>query len=31
MTAGALAKHILWGATTSLRENIKLFKKRFNL
>jgi hypothetical protein len=31
MTAGALAKHILWGATTSLRENIKLFKTRFNL
>jgi hypothetical protein len=31
MTAGSLAKNILWGATTSLRENIKIFKKRFNL
>ena len=31
MTAGSLAKNLLWGATTSLRENIKIFKKRFNL
>jgi len=31
MTAGSLAKNLLWGPTTSLRENIKLFKKRFNL
>lgn len=28
-TAGALSRYILWGATTSRRENIKLFKKRF--
>jgi hypothetical protein len=31
MTAGSLSKNLLWGATTSLRENIKIFKKRFNL
>ncbi len=31
MTAGSLAKNLLWGPTTSLRENIALFKKRFNL
>ena len=31
LTAGSLAKNLLWGSTTSLRENIKLFKKRFNL
>lgn len=31
MTAGSLAKNLLWGASTSLRENIKTFKKRFNL
>jgi hypothetical protein len=31
MSAGSLAKHILWGPSTSLRENIKTFKKRFNL
>ena len=31
MTAASLAKNLLWGPTTSLRENIKLFKKRFNL
>ena len=30
-TAGSLAKNLLWGSTTSLRENIALFKKRFNL
>lgn len=28
-TAGALSRWILWGQTTSRRENIKLFKKRF--
>lgn len=31
MTAGSLAKNLLWGPTTSLKENIKLFKKKFNL
>jgi hypothetical protein len=31
LTAGALSFHLLWGSTTSLRENIALFKKRFNL
>jgi len=30
-TAGALAKWLLWGKSTSLRENIKAFKRRFNL
>lgn len=31
MSAGSLSKHLLWGSSTSLRENIKTFKKRFNL
>jgi hypothetical protein len=31
MTAGSLSKWILWGTSTSLRENISAFKKRFNL
>ena len=31
LTSGALSFHLLWGQTTSLRENIALFKKRFNL
>jgi len=30
-SAGALSKFILWGKTTSLRENINHFKKKFNL
>lgn len=30
-TAGSLSKHILWGPTTSRQENIRLFKKKFNL
>ena len=30
-TAGSLSLHILWGPTTSFRENIRIFKKRFNL
>lgn len=30
-TAGSLSKHILWGSSTSIRENISLFKKKFNL
>lgn len=28
--AGYLAWHLLWGNSTSLRENIKAYKKRFN-
>lgn len=30
LTAGSLARWILWGESTSLNENIKNFKKRFN-
>ncbi len=29
--AGSLAYHILWGDSTSLKENIKSYKKRFKL
>ena len=29
--AGYLSYHILWGDTTSRKENIKSYKKRFNL
>lgn len=29
--AGYLSMHILWGDSTSIFENIKLYKKRFNL
>jgi len=31
MTAGSLSFHLLWGKTTSLRENIAYFRKKFNL
>ena len=31
MTAGALARWITWGPSTSLRSNISAYKKRFNL
>jgi len=31
MTAGALSKHILWGESTDLETNVRLFKKRFHL
>jgi hypothetical protein len=31
MTRGSLSMHLLWGTSISLRENIKSFKKRFNL
>ena len=31
MTAGSLAKHILWGAFTSKKKNISAFKRKFNL
>ena len=30
-TAGSLSKHILWGDSTSKKENIKSFKRKFNL
>ena len=30
-TAGSLAKHILWGKSKSVRENLKTFKKKFNI
>ena len=30
-TAGALSRWILWGDSTSFRENVASFKKRFNL
>ena len=30
-TAGSLAKHLLWGESTSLNTNISNYKKRFNL
>lgn len=30
-TAGSLSRWILWGPTTSRKENIRLFKNRFNL
>lgn len=30
-TAGSLAKHLLWGESTSLQKNIQSFKKKFNL
>jgi hypothetical protein len=31
LTAGSLSKHLLWGNSTSLEQNIKSFKKRFHL
>jgi hypothetical protein len=31
MTAGALSRHILWGAFTSRSKNISAFKRKFNL
>jgi len=31
MRAGYLSYYLLWGNSTSLRENIKEYKKRFNL
>lgn len=30
-SAGSLSKNILWGSSTSVRENIADFKKKFNL
>ena len=31
LTAGALSRWLLWGPTTDLQENIKLFKAKFNV
>lgn len=31
MTAGALSRYILWGANRDIKENIKAFKKKFNV
>ena len=31
LTAGSLAKHILWGAFTSKEKNISAFKRKFKL
>jgi hypothetical protein len=30
-TAGALSRYILWGPTTSIKENIKRFVKKFHM
>jgi hypothetical protein len=30
-SAGSLSRYILWGDSTSIQENIRSFKKRFNL
>jgi hypothetical protein len=30
-TPGSLSYYLLWGESTSLNENIKLFKQKFNL
>ena len=30
-TAGSLSARILWGPSTSKQENIRIFKKKFNL
>jgi hypothetical protein len=30
-SAGALSANILWGSSTSVQQNIKAFKKKFNL
>lgn len=30
-TGGSLAKHVLWGSSTSRQENIRNFKSKFNL
>ena len=31
LSAGALSRWILWGASTSIKENIKKYKTRFKL
>ena len=30
-TAGSLSRHLLWGNSTSLQQNLKAFKKKFKL
>ena len=30
-TAGSLSKHLLWGDSTSLQQNLKAFKKKFKI
>ena len=30
-TAGSLSRYLLWGASRSFQENLRAFKKRFNL
>jgi len=30
-TAGSLSRYILWGPTKSVSQNLKLFKKKFNV
>ena len=30
-SAGSLSKHLLWGSSTSLRDNIQVFKNKFNV
>jgi hypothetical protein len=30
-TAGSLSRHLLWGDSTNLSDNIRTFKSRFNL
>lgn len=30
-SAGSLSRYILWGNSTSIRENIKTYKNKFNL
>ncbi len=31
LTAGALSRHLLWGDSRSLNQNIKTFKTKFNV
>lgn len=30
-TAGSLSAHILWGSSTSIRENLAIFRRKFNV
>jgi len=30
-SAGSLSKHLLWGESTSMMENLKRFRSKFNL
>lgn len=31
ITAGSLSRYVLWGESTSLKDNIKEFKRRFKI